>query len=315
MSGFSNNNNSNNNNNNNNKDNKMSGFSFNDNTMGGGGYGPNAGYMGPDGILRLNSLIEDDIKMMRSGGTPNGTDGTDGTDVTDGTTDVTDGTTDVTDGTDGTGNSSNALKYRLAAESAHPYMINRSNNKASYPLIITHTNLTFDQIPSVTGVPIRRQFYPPRKHLCPGNFVTVIEWEEFVRIVEGYLDQIKIKYNLPETVAAFSIHGTPSDPKLDFDIHYCPVPMNKDDREQKFVIEFRRVRGDAFALSKIFFGLKELLVPASQEDQEDQEDLEAFADTEDLELGSSSQYTIPPYDNTKYSGTYFSFDDLIEKKN
>ena len=259
----------------------MSGFSYNDNTMGGGGYGPSAGYMGPDGIFHSGSIYANDSNSA------------------------------VTNESSFTLSFSNADKFRRAAEASHPY-------------ILTHTNLTFDQIPSVTGVPIKRQFYPPREFLSPGNFETVIEWEEFVRIVKSYLEQIGIAYCLPETIAVFSINMTVDDPdypNLIFDIHYCPVPkhMETEDQKQKFVIEFRRIRGDAFKIADIFFGLKKLFIPTSQEEEEDEEDAEdkevqeASTDAEDFALESSSQYTNPPYDNNIYSGKYFSFDDLIEK--
>jgi hypothetical protein len=188
---------------------------------------------------------------------------------------------------------SNPQEFRLAAEKAHPY-------------IITHSNLTFDQIPSVTGVPIRRQFFAPRKYLSPSNFETDKTWEIIEGELKEYFDANAIPYCLPDTIAVFSVSGISSDSNLIFDIHVCPAPKQTESEQQKFVIEFRRVRGDAFILSKIFLELKSRLVPAGQEEEE------AADDEEDLALGSSMQYTIPPVEKSRYSGEYFNFDALIK---
>ena len=143
-------------------------------------------------------------------------------------------------------------EYRLAAENAHPY-------------IITHSNLTFDQIPSVTGVPIVRQFLPVRKYPSPLNFETEEKWETIEEKAKQYFDANGIPYCLPDTNAVFSVSGISSDSNLIFDINVCQVSKETELELQKYVIEFRRVRGDAFILSRIFFGIKGLFV----EEEED----------------------------------------------
>jgi hypothetical protein len=148
-------------------------------------------------------------------------------------------------------------EYRLAAEKAHPY-------------IITHSNLTFDQIPSVTGVPIVRQFFPPRKYLSPSNFETKEQWDTIKEKIEAYFDANGIPYCLPDTIAVFSVSGISSDRNLIFDINVCPVSKETELEQQKYVIEFRRVRGDAFILSKIFLEIKALLVEEAEEEENDE---------------------------------------------
>jgi len=136
----------------------------------------------------------------------------------------------------------------------------RDSGVKSHPFVISHTNLTFDQIPFVTGVPIKRQFYPPRSHLAPANFETTSDWSHIEPTIKGFFDSKGIRYCLPGTIAVFSVHGIAADPNLVFDVHCCPRPIDVVTNSPSFVIEFRRVRGDAFILSKLFFELKAKLV-------------------------------------------------------
>ena len=119
---------------------------------------------------------------------------------------------------------------------------------------MSHSNLTFDQIPFVTGVPVKRQFYPPRRHLSPANFETSTKWDKIEILIREFFESKSIDYILPLSVAAFSVHGIPDDPDLVFDVHCCPIPESS-----HYVIEFRRARGDAFKLAKLFFELKTIL--------------------------------------------------------
>jgi len=283
----------------------MSGFSNNDSSMGGGGYGACAGYTYSDsynynsgGVYgsASNQYANDDeegpesaqfMGMMRSGGSVTVESLATAEFQPYGNKDL------LLEKPLSKFSFSKPQEFRLAAEKAHPY-------------IITHSNLTFDQIPSVTGVPIRRQFFSPRKYLSPSNFETDKSWEEIELQVKTYFDKNGIPYCLPETIAVFSVSGISSDRNLIFDIHCCPAPKLSNDEPQKFVIEFRRVRGDAFILSKIFLELKSCLVPASQEEEE------AIADNDDLAFGSSMQYDIPSVEKSRYSGEYFNFDALIK---
>jgi hypothetical protein len=181
-------------------------------------------------------------------------------------------------------------------------------NNTSEPM--TSTGLTFDQIPSVTGVPTRRQFFGPRKYLSPGNFRTKRNWQDtykkyrkyslrkkygykrrtqklrqivskgkvkrrikrrrFVpgieRVIKNYLTQKGYSYLFPPNVAVFSISGIPSHKDLIFDIHCCPT------QDSAFVIEFRRTRGDAFIIAKIFGDLRKLLVSSYDEYESDDDE-------------------------------------------
>jgi hypothetical protein len=177
-------------------------------------------------------------------------------------------------------------EYRLAAEKAHPY-------------IITHSNLTFDKIPSVSGVPIVRQFLPVSKYPSPLNFETDEQWETIKEKVEEYFDANGIPYCLPDTNAVFSISGISSDSNLIFDIRVCRVLKETEVELQKYVIEFRRVRGDAFILSRIFLGIKALLVEEEEEEEEEEENDEA----QEGELIASAG-------SIQYNGEYLNYDDL-----
>lgn len=108
----------------------------------------------------------------------------------------------------------------------------------------------------MTGVPIKRQFYPPRSHLAPANFETTSDWSNIEATIKGFFDSKGIRYCLPGTIAVFSVHGVAADPNLVFDVHCCPRSIDVVTNSSSFVIEFRRVRGDAFVLSKLFFELK-----------------------------------------------------------
>ena len=162
--------------------------------------------------------------------------------------------------------------------------------------IIAHTNLKFEDIPSVTGVQIVRQFYPPRKNPSPSHFLTNKSWDEIMETISACFGELFIPFCLPETIAVFSVTGTPADSNLTFDIYCCP----KDDGE--FVIEFRKIRGDAFIMSRIFKKIKRRIVPADQLEEDDYEDPEEGANNAGAGGGAGAQ------NNNNHE---FNFDDLI----
>lgn len=173
----------------------------------------------------------------------------------------------------------------------------------SLPFVITHSNLTFDQIPSVTGVPIKRKFYPPRKHLAPSNFETNSDWTNIEDVIKRFLESKGIRYSLPITIAVFSVQGVPADLSLEFDIHCCPTETST------YIIEFRRIRGDAFILSKLFFELKALLaiknVAASAASG-------GNGIEEEEEEGDLTEEFHPQGEKMVYASEYFNFDALIK---
>jgi hypothetical protein len=191
-------------------------------------------------------------------------------------------------------NFANPEQFRLAAA-----------DKAS-PYIIAHTNLSFDQIPSVTGVPIRRQFFPPRRYLAPSYFKTSRVWEEIDDKISTYFREKNIAFCLPETIAVFSVKGIQDDHNLIFDIYCCPTGNDT------FVVEFRRVRGDAFILSKIFVEIRSLLATGLQDDDDEDDDAEVGMSNGSGSATMTERYNIPPADKSRYAGEYFSFDALIK---
>lgn len=195
-----------------------------------------------------------------------------------------------------------------AAATDYSTMMSVINNTSSYkstaaaaptksrPFIITHSNLTLDQIPSVSGVPIRRQFFPPRKFLAPSHFESSRSWEEIELEVSGYFRSRQVEFCLPLTTAVFSVQGTSADPSLLFDIHVSPTGAGT------FIIEFRRNRGDAFILSKMFFELRSILSDF-QEEEEQEEEEDGMEDG--LGAFASSQYVV-------HASDYLNFDALIK---
>ena len=113
--------------------------------------------------------------------------------------------------------------------------------------------------PNLTIVPNFRQFKPPRECLAL-NFKTKEPWETIKEKVEKYFDENSIGYCLPDTNAIFSVSKNSSDSILIFDINVCPMSKETELELQKYVIEFRRIRGDAFILSSIFSEIKALFV-------------------------------------------------------
>ena len=128
--------------------------------------------------------------------------------------------------------------------------------------IVAHTGLSFEQIPSVTGVLIMRQFFPPMRYLSPSCFETPTTWEEIEKIICEYFIGKNISFCLPETIAVFSVKGVKDDQNLIFDIYCCPT--NND----TFIVEFRRVIGDAKIFSKIFTDIRSLIAPELTDEDE-----------------------------------------------
>jgi hypothetical protein len=188
--------------------------------------------------------------------------------------------------------SEKAREYRLAAEATHPY-------------IITHSNLTFDDIPTISGtVPIKRSFYLPRKGWEESGIITDKRWKEIKKIITQILRKYNIPFCLPETVGVFSVSIDPTDreTRLIFDIYCCL----KEDKSG-FVIEFRRPRGSYDTISSVIQEVRDQL-------ESPKPDVDVDVDVDDLALGSSMQYDIPPIEQSRYQGAYFDFDSLIKPK-
>jgi len=219
---------------------------------------------------------------------------------------------------------------------------------------MTSTNLTFDQIPSVIGVPpIIRQFLSPRKYLSPAHFYTKRKWgntyksyskyslrkkygykrrtqklrqivskgkvkrrikhRKFVpgieRVIKNYFAQKDYPYCFPPNVAVFSISGIPSDKDLIFDIHICLT------QDGSFVIELRRIRGDAVIIANILHDLRKLLGSRFENDEsdDDSDDKNTLSATG---LPVYGKYNIASVANTSgynFSSGDFNFDTLIEE--
>jgi hypothetical protein len=184
--------------------------------------------------------------------------------------------------------SEEAREFRVAAEAAHPY-------------IITWSDLTFDDLPSIEGaLPIKRSFYLPRKGWEENGVITDKRWEEIERITTQILEKYHIPFCLSDAVGVFSVSINPTDreSRLIFDIYCCL----KEDKSG-FVIELRRPRGSHYTISSVMRELRDQL-----ESPRPDADADAGADAD----GSSMQYDIPPIEKSQYEGKKFDFDSLIK---
>jgi hypothetical protein len=181
-----------------------------------------------------------------------------------------------------------AREFRVAAEAVHPY-------------IITCSDLTFDDLPSIEGaVPIKRSFYLPRKGWEENGVITDKRWEEIERITTQILEKYHIPFCLSDAVGVFSVSINPTDreTRLIFDIYCCL----KEDKSG-FVIEVRRPRGSHYTISSVMRELRDQLEsPRPDADADDGTDAD----------GSSTQYYIPPIEKSQYEGKKFDFDSLIK---
>jgi len=179
-----------------------------------------------------------------------------------------------------------AHEFRLAAEKAHPY-------------IITGSSLTFDDLASISGVvPTERSFYFPTNGWEENGIITHKRWDEIEEITTQILEKYHVPFCLSDAVGVFSVSINPTDreTRLIFDI-YCCLTEDK----SAFVIEFRRVRGSCDTISNVMQELRERL-----------ESPKPDADVDDLALGSSMHYDIPPIEKSRYQGQYFDFESLIK---
>ena len=121
----------------------------------------------------------------------------------------------------------------------------------SCPFDVSDLNLVFSDIPCTSGVRVERQFPILMSHLAPANFETTSDWPRIEETIKGFFDSKDIVYSLPINTAIFSVHKVPGDSNLEFGVFCYPKENNT-----SFVIEFRRIHGDAFVLSKLFSELK-----------------------------------------------------------
>ncbi len=127
--------------------------------------------------------------------------------------------------------------------------------------------LTFDEIPSVSNVTIKRQFLAPRTYKHPSNFDTPREWHEVETAITKYMEENGFDCVLPKTIAVFSIQKRnlekeetffTYDSHLSFDIYVYKYPTIDTDGMQ-YNIVFRRIRGNPFALLNIFLEIRRIL--------------------------------------------------------
>lgn len=182
----------------------------------------------------------------------------------------------------------------------------KESSSKSLPFMITHPTLTYDQIPSVTKVPIKRKFYPPRRHLAPSNFETTSDWTKIETVVSEFFETNGIRYYLPLSIAVFSVNGVPSDPNLVFEVHCCPTERST------FVIEFKRIRGDPFILAKLFFNLRRVLGNESDNMLIDQEIGHNSSSSFDEKESFSEEMFNPRGERMVYVSDHFNFDSLIK---
>ena len=157
--------------------------------------------------------------------------------------------------------------------------------------IITGSNLTFDEIPSIPGViPIKRSFHFPCKGWKENGIITDKRWDEIEKTITQILRKHNIPFCLPDAFGVFSVSINPTDQntRLIFDIYCCL----KEDKSG-FVIELRRPRGSYNTISSVI--------------QELRNQLESPRPIE-----SSMQYDIPPIEKSRYEGASFDFDLLIK---
>jgi hypothetical protein len=182
-------------------------------------------------------------------------------------------------------------EHRLGAEKAREFRV------AAHPYIITWSDLTFDDLPSIEGaLPIKRSFYLPRKGWKENGIITDKRWDEIEETITQILRKYNIPFCLPEAVGVFSVSINPTDrdTRLIFDIYCCL----KEDKSG-FVIELRRPRGSYDTISGVIQELRDQLESPRP-------------DADDLALGSLMQYDIPPIEKSQYEGASFDFDSLIK---
>jgi len=130
--------------------------------------------------------------------------------------------------------------------------------------------LTFDEIPSVSNVTIKRQFLAPRVYKPPSNFDTTREWDEIEKTITEYMKENGFDCVLPKAIAVFSVEKQISpkeileesvftyDSNLTFEIYVYKYPDDAPD-DMKYNIVFRRIRGNPFALVQIFLEIRHIL--------------------------------------------------------
>jgi hypothetical protein len=212
---------------------------------------------------------------------------------------------------------------------------------------MTRTGLTLDEIPSVIGVPIIRQFSDSRKYLSPAHFYTKRKWNDTYKSCGGYslrkkygykrrtqkLRQIvskgKVKRRIKRRRFVPGIESVIKNYLTQKGYPYClpetvavfsisGIPSDKDlifdihcciNQDGVFVIEFRRTKGDAFIITEIFRDLRKLLGSRYDNDESDDEESDDETTLPATGLPVSGKYNIASVAGT--SNYKFNFDDLI----
>ena len=163
--------------------------------------------------------------------------------------------------------------------------------------IVAHTGLSFDRIPSVTGVPIRQQSRPPRTD-CLSHFKTDKSKEDLVGVIKGCLYKKGIPCFTSETETVISVKEMEENRYiLSLEISYYPIG------EEIFGVDFHQVGGDKYKFSEIFNDIRSLLAPESTDEDGNDE-------TGSSGGGSVARYNIPPCDKSKYNDN-LRFDHMI----
>jgi hypothetical protein len=126
--------------------------------------------------------------------------------------------------------------------------------------------LTFDEIPSVSNVTIKRQFLAPRAYKPPSNFDTTRDWDIIEKTITEYMEECGFNCVLPKAIAVFSVEkrvqGEESvftyDSNLTFEIYVYKYPDDAIDGMQ-YNIVFKRIRGNPFALLQIFLEIRHIM--------------------------------------------------------
>jgi hypothetical protein len=131
--------------------------------------------------------------------------------------------------------------------------------------------LTFDEIPSVSNVTIKRQFLAPRAYKPPSNFDTTRSWDEIEKMITEYMKENGFDCVLPKAIAVFSVEKQISpkeileesvftyDSNLTFEIYVYKYPSDDTTDGPQYNIVFRRIRGNPFALLQIFLEIRHIL--------------------------------------------------------
>jgi hypothetical protein len=106
------------------------------------------------------------------------------------------------------------------------------------PFPVVSTTLSWDQIPSVSGIPVQQvKFELPPRYPSIFTFIVDSNWEYVHKTIEDVLSARGITYTLPRNYATFTVSkgGDPTDLDSAYVIHCC-----RKDENPQFVIEITK---------------------------------------------------------------------------